>query len=577
MAILRINMSTLEATRQELPENWRLLGGRGLTSTIVAEEVPANCDPLGEDNKLVFAPGLLTSTGAPSSGRMSVGAKSPLTMGLKEANGGGMGGLAIAKLGLEAIILEGKSEELYIAVINSEGVSFVPASDFKEVMTYETCSRLKSKYGAKTAVICIGPAGERQYAIAGVAITDMDGNPSRYAARGGLGAVMGAKGVKAMVIDPGANPGRPKQHPEEFKKVCKEWITALYPRYAGLRTFGTINSVGPNNEKEVMPNHGFCGRPLPEEVASAISGPTVAEMQKARGGKNGHVCHPGCIVKCSNIYNDSEGNYLTSGFEYETVALTGANCDIFDIDAIARMDRFCDDFGLDTIDFGGTIAMAMEGGIIPFGDVDAWWQMTEEIKNNTIIGRVLGQGTGVAGKVFGSRRITAVKGQGFPGYDPRAYKGTGVTYSTSPQGACHTAGCTLPGRTGFHEKVAVPMDPSVKEGMVLLSRDLQALLIMCDSLGLCSFFGSNPTSLGYAAQAINAAYGTDISFLELAEQGEKLVQIEMDFNRRAGVGIGDVPEFFRKEKTAVRHLIFDIDHDEMLALWDPDFVDNVAT
>ncbi|MEG1895503.1 MAG: aldehyde ferredoxin oxidoreductase N-terminal domain-containing protein [Oscillospiraceae bacterium] len=568
MSVLRVNMADLTYKVQPLPEEWKMLGGRGLTSTIISQEVPAGCEALGEFNKLVLAPGLLCTTGAPSSGRLSAGAKSPLTGGVKEANAGGMGAIAITKLGYECIILEGVNDGLYILYITKNGIEILPCPELKEVGTFETAAKLQEKYGKQSAVICIGPAGERRYSIAGIAVADMEGRTCRMCARGGLGAVMGTKGIKAVVVDPTGGANRAKARPEEMKEIVKNWVTKLHPAFDHLRTYGSAVSVFKNNDSEVMPNHGFCGKALPEEKVNKISGQTIRDLQIERGGRNEHTCHPGCLVQCSNIYNDKDGNYITSGFEYETIALDGANCDIFDIDLIAKMDHFCDDFGVDTIDFGGAIAQAMEGGIIKFGDEKAWWNMTEEMKNDTMIGKVLGQGTGIAGKVFGSKRITAVKGQGFPGYDPRVFKGTGVTFATSPQGACHTAGCTLPGRKGYHPPVNVPMDPSIADNMVLYSRDLQSVVMLVDSFGLCSFMGSASIFGGHAIPALNAVYGTNYSFKDMVLMGEKLMRTEFQYNKACGLGVDDMMDFFRTEPTGKRHLVYDVPFEEMQNIWE---------
>lgn len=567
MKILRIDMSNLDYSYEEVPDKWKMLGGRGLISSIINDEVHPLTKALEEGNKLIFAPGILVGTGAPTSGRLSVGAKSVLTGGIKEANSGGTAGNAIGKLGLRCIILEGKNDDLYSIYISKDEVKIEPCLELKEMKTYKTSEIMQEKYGKESAVISIGPAGERLYPIAGVAITDREGHAARFSARGGLGAIMGSKGVKAVVVDPAGGTNKNIVDSESFKKNRTEWVKTLAPLFAHLTKYGTANSVDKNNETEVLPTHGFSGKAHSEENIAKISAKKIVELQEERGGKNGHACQPGCFIRCSNVYNDENGEYLTSGFEYETIALVGANNDIFNIDLIAKIDRFCDEFGIDTIDFGGAVNMAIQGGIIEYGDEEGLWKMAEEMENDTLIGKILGQGTEVAGKVFGAKRITATYGQGFPGYDPRVYKGTAVTYSTSPMGADHTAGCTLPGRQGYHERVAKPMDPADKTDMVLLSRDLQVTEMLSDTLGLCAFMGAASINFGFAVPAVNYAYGTEYTLDELRKKGEELLKMEFDYNKRCGLSIEDMPEFFREEPTGKRKLVYDVPQDEIYNIW----------
>ena len=211
--IIRVNMDDLNIKVENVPEEYKALGGRALTSQVIFDEVEPTCEPLGKYNKLVIAPGLLTGTTAPSSGRLSFGGKSPLTGGIKESNSGGTAAQKLARLGVKALIVEGggPKDKFYLLKISKEGNELLPADDLVGLTTYKVCNILQERYGKKAAVATIGPSGEMKMAMAGVGVTDMEGNPVRYAGRGGLGAVMGSKGLKAIIIeDTGAERLKPQ-------------------------------------------------------------------------------------------------------------------------------------------------------------------------------------------------------------------------------------------------------------------------------------------------------------------------------------------------------------------------------
>ncbi|MEJ2598694.1 MAG: aldehyde ferredoxin oxidoreductase N-terminal domain-containing protein, partial [Anaerolineales bacterium] len=433
--ILRINMSELRATYEDVPEEWARWAGRGLTSSIVYDEVDPTCHPLGPHNKVVIAPGRVSgSPAAPSSGRTSFGGKSPLTGGIKESNAGGLSGQQIAKLGLAAIILEGQPEKgkWYTLVVTKDGVKFEDASDLVGKGMYEVDELLWEKY-PDTAVIGIGPAGEMKLSNAGISVNDMENNPGRYAGRGGMGAVMGARGVKAMVVDGKGGPGVEIANPDLFKKgrrALTESIQehALTKKDGALNSYGTAVLINILNEAGGLPTRNFSAGQF--EGAAKISGERIAEVidercQEGGAGTTDHGCHPGCIIKCSSIYPDEDGAEFVSCLEYETVWSLGANCGIDDLDYIAKMTRECNDIGLDTIEAGNTLAVAMDGGVIPFGDAAAALDLLSEVGRATPMGRIIGQGVEATAKAFGVTRVPTVKGQSMPAYEPRAVKGIG--------------------------------------------------------------------------------------------------------------------------------------------------------
>jgi aldehyde:ferredoxin oxidoreductase len=550
------------------------LGGRGLTSMIVTKEVDPLCHPLSAENKLVIAPGLLTGTSATTSGRVSVGCKSPLTGGIKESNAGGQAAQFIAKLGFAAIVLEGKppGDDLWTIFIDKDGVRFQVENSLRGLGNYATVERLRKRYGDKMAFMTIGQAGEMKLGAASIACTDRELRPTRHCGRGGVGAVMGSKNVKAIILDEtGTSSLRPK-HPEKFKEAAKAFAEGL-KRHAvtgqGLPAFGTNVLTNVLNEAGAYPTHNFKQGTFPG--AAKISGEAQAELEVKRGGLATHGCHRGCIIQCSGIYNDDEGNYLTKQPEYETVWSHGGNCGIDDLDAIATLDRMDDDFGLDTIEMGVTIGVAMEAGLARFGDQDAAIRLLAEVGQGTPLGRILGSGAGVTGKVFGVERVPVVKNQALPAYDPRGVQGIGVTYATSTMGADHTAGYAI--ATNIL-KVGGFVDPLKAEGQVDLSRNLQIATAAVDSTGMCLFIAfavlDQPDTFQALIDLLNAMYGLSLMADDVVALGKKVLSAERDFNARAGFSPESdrLPRFFNHEPIAPHQVTFQVKDEELDRLYD---------
>ncbi|MFZ5945491.1 MAG: aldehyde ferredoxin oxidoreductase family protein [Bacillota bacterium] len=568
MKILRIDLTKKQVEFQDVPGQYAALGGRALTSKMILDEVDPNSNPLGKKNKLVFAPGLLSGTTAPSSGRLSVGGKSPLTGTIKESNAGGLASQKLAKMGIKAIVLEGAADEWFVLKINKDSVEFESASDLLGKGNYEVGDALREKYGAKAGVISIGPAGEYKMLSASIAVGDMEGNPVRHAGRGGLGAVLGSKKVKAIVIDDEGAPGVEIVNKEAFKEAAQAFSKMLLDHPVcgqGLPTYGTAVLINILNEAGGLPTENFkTGR---FDGADKISGETIHDTIVARGGKTTHGCHPGCVMRCSQIYNDENGKYLTAGFEYETVWAFGANCKIDNIDAIAKLDRYCDDIGLDTIEMGVTLGVAMEGGVLPFGDYEGALKLfAEDVAKATPLGRIIGQGAEFTGKAFGVTRIPTVKRQAIPAYDPRAVKGVGVTYATTTMGADHTAGYSV---TANILKVGGFVDPLKTEGQIELSRNLQIATAAVDSTGLCLFVAfavlDEPQALPKVVDMINAQYGTSLTLDDVTELGKTVLNWEREFNKKAGFTNAHdrLPEFFADEQCAPHNETFDFTGEQL--------------
>jgi aldehyde:ferredoxin oxidoreductase len=564
--LLRINMSAEGGPKVTVDQMGAYAGmaGRALTSAVVAKEVPPLAHPLGEDNKLIIAPGMLSGTLAAMSGRISVGCKSPLTGGIKEANSGGQPSQVLARLGYAGVILEGKPKngDLYKILINKDGVKITTDNSLKMLGNYDVVEKMKKEFGDKIACISIGPAGEMKMSAASIAFTDMEVRPARHAGRGGVGAVMGAKGVKVIVLDDAGMTSRAPKEPDKFKAANKVFVEGLAKHPVtgeGLPAFGTNVLANVINEAGGYPTHNFqWGRFL---GVSKISGETEAELEVARGGMATHGCHRGCTIRCSGIYMDKDGHYLTKQPEYETVWAHGANCGIDDLDAIALLDRLDDDYGLDTIEMGATIGVAMEAGLAKFGDAEAAINLIKEVGRGTPLGRILGNGAAVTGKVFGVERVPVVKGQALPAYDPRAIQGMGVTYATSTMGADHTAGYAV---TANVLKVGGFVDPLKAEGQIELSRNLQIATAAIDATGMCLFIAfailDQPETFQALLDLLNAFYGLNLTGDDVTALGKKILTTERDFNKRAGFTNQQdrLPEFFKKESLPPHNVVFQV-------------------
>ncbi len=567
--IYRVNLTDQTVRSQQASGTYAELGGRALTSAIVAAEVPPTCHPLSPENKLVLAPGILTGTAAPCAGRLSAGGKSPLTGGIKESNSGGMAAIGLATLGVQAIVLEGKAPEgrRFRLVVNSQGAKLEPADELAGLGNYETVDCQRRQFGEKIHCISAGPAGEMGLAASSIAVTDIEGRPTRHCGRGGLGAVMGTKGLKVIVVDPtgGERPQPPDTN--TFKQGTKRFAECLkrHPLTGDtLPTYGTNVLANVINQAGAYPTRNFSEGQF--EGTEAISGERQHDVIVQRGGTIAHPCHRGCTIRCSRIYVDENGQYVTKGPEYETIWAHGADCGISDLDAIARMDRLDDDLGLDTIELGATIAVAMEAGIIPFGDAEGAIGLLEHVGKGTPLGRLLGSGAEVLGKAYGVSRIPTVKGQAMPAYDPRAAQGIGVTYATSPMGADHTAGYAIGANIlGVGGRV----DPLRGEGQVELSRQLQIATAAIDACGLCLFVAfavlDDSEALEAICQMLSGCLGRTFTADDFTALGRRTLLCERRFNAAAGFTSAHdrLPGFFKSEKLAPHNVTFAVPDDQL--------------
>ncbi len=575
--LLRVNMEKLTADFEDIPQKYKFMGGRWLTSSIIYDEVDPLCHPLGAKNKIIFAPGIVTGTSTPTSSRISVGGKSPLTGGIKESNAGTKFSQQLARLGIKAVIIEGKPQEentTYILEIKKDTAKLLHANYLRMKGAYETMKILNSKYG-NVGICCIGPAGEMKMAIAGVCFSDINNKASRYAGRGGLGAVMGSKGLKAIVLDDKGSSGIEIIDKDMFEKGRKKLINALQnheitkPKGA-LNTYGTAVLMNIVNNAGALPIRNFSSGKF--KNVFNISGEKIFEETKKRTGKEiyNHACSPGCIIQCSNTWYNMDGTEMVSCQEYESIWAFGPNCGIDDLDVTGRLIKICNDLGIDTIEAGVTLGVAMEAGIAKFGDSNKAIELIEEIGKGSHLGHILGQGAEFTGKAFGVLRIPTVKGQGMPAYEPRAAKGVGVTYATSTMGADHTSGYTIATEILSVGGKSNPLDPKDK---IELSRNFQITTAFLDSTGYCLFIAfailDIPSGFEGVIDTCNAVLGSSWNTEDTNAIGKEILKKEKEFNIAAGFTNANdrIPEFMIEETLPPHHSKWDIKNDEIDNFW----------
>jgi aldehyde:ferredoxin oxidoreductase len=581
MWILRINMSDRTYELEDVPEAYKVLGGRGLSSTIVYDEVPPTCHPLGPNNKLVFAPGIVTGTAAATSARISVGAKSPLTGTIKESNAGSGWGPDLARMRIKALVIEGQPKEkakFWTIILSWDGdkpkIEFLPADEYVGQDLYEVFPKVFERFG-KVHIAGIGVAGEFTYGNSGVVFDDLKGRPSRYSGRGGMGAVMGSKGVKFIILDAKGAPGVKIADQATFDEGRKKLADALRthdltkPKGA-LNTYGTAVLINIMNEAGGLPTRNFSSGRF--EGAAEIAGEAIFEGNQERLGKEvyNHACSPGCIIQCSNTWYAADGSEIASCVEYESDWSLGANCGIDSLDDIGELVTLCNGYGLDTIETGTTLAVAMEAGVAEFGDAKKAIELVKEMGKGTPLGRILGSGTHATAQVFGVVRDPTVKGQSMPAYEPRAVKGIGVTYATATMGADHTAGYTI-----APEIISVggSEDPLSQEGKTDLSRAFQATTAFIDSTGHCLFIAFATLDIASGSEGmveeINGVLGTSYTTDDVVDLGAEILRKERAFNEGAGFGkVHDrLPEFMKYEPLPPHNQVFDVPDEQLDAVY----------
>ncbi|MCD6346494.1 MAG: aldehyde ferredoxin oxidoreductase family protein [Bacteroidales bacterium] len=556
---MNIDLSTQEISYEVFPENVlrKYIGGSGLGAKILYERTDSKTDPLGPENILIFMTGPFTGTMVPTSGRHEIVTRSPLTNIYAESDAGGYFGINLKKAGFDGVIIRGFSKKPVYIMIEDGHVEIIEANKIWNKETHDTDRYLTEKHGKKCHVSCIGPAGEKQIAISGIA---HDGEDSRMAARAGVGAVMGSKNLKAIVVK---GTGKvPVMNIDDLRKNLKKRIPEIREKTLGLNQLGTAIGVVSSERTGDMPLKNW--QQGNWDKVKNISGEFMATTIL----KKSYHCGS-CPIGCGRDIEIVDGKYGTlkgAGPEYETIALFGGALLIDDLEGIAYINSLCNKFGLDSISTGATIAFAMElyekdilsrddldGLDLKWGNVEATIEMVKKIGNYEGIGKLFGKGVRKAAEIIGGDALNYaihVKGLEFPGHDPRAYNSMAVGYATSNRGACHVQGGSY-----FFEKSVImpelgydkPLDRLGTEGKGKLNYDAQNIMSLMDSLKLCKFIlygGANLTDILFW---IKCVVGWDMSLDELMQAGERIFNLKRMYNNRCGIS--------RKDDTLPRRIL----------------------
>lgn len=533
--LLRINLSTGEVEKENLDLEIakKFIGGRGLATNLLREEVGANSEPLSPENKIFFTTGPLTGSPAPASGRHMVVTKSPLSGTVACSNSGGFWGAELKRAGFDLIVVEGKSKKPCYVLIKDGHAEIRDAEKYWGKLISETTDLLLEEAGdPKTRILAIGPAGEKLSSLACIM-----NDKYRAAGRSGVGAVMGSKNLKAIVVR-GTGKLEPAE-PEVTKKVLKDVRKKIRENDVtakGLPTYGTAILVNIINESGIYPTNNFQQSYF--ETADKVSGEALAEKYLVK-----NVACYGCPIACGrhSKVNGVEGE----GPEYETLWAYSANCGVDDLAAVIKANNLCNEYGLDTISSGATIACAMEmyekgiikpheidGPPLKFGSPEAIVEWTRKMGAGEGFGTKLTHGSYRLAEQYGVQELSmSVKKLELPAYDPRGVQGHGLAYATSNRGGCHVRGYMIsPEILGLPEK----LDRFSLEGKAVWVRAFQDLTAVIDSLGLCLF-----TSFALGADdyrdMFNAIVGEDWTTENLLEAGERIWNLERVFNLEAGI------------------------------------------
>ena len=540
---LHIDVSKQSVREEEFSGDQVARAGRHFIAKTLLEQDAATVDPLGPDNPLIFSVGPFAGSNWSNANRTSVGCKSPLTGGVKESNAGGSFGLALGQLHLAGLTLYNESDKWIVIHLKKDGtISFDSGEEYVGKGNFDCAEMLHEKYGAKVSLAICGPVGEYQGLLAGIAMSDTDQRPTRLAARGGVGAVMGAKKVKAIVCELNKLPSFHDR--KKVLKAVKEYGAVIKADEAVnvLKDYGTAMMADYTNQVGGLPVNNFTGGRQVDTLVEPLKmgGDFIREQNLARGGETSHACMPGCMIECSNVYADADGNEIASPVEYETLGLMGTNCGLSDPDDLARLNNIANDLGIDTIETGAMLGVLLDSGLAKFGDVEFLTNALEEIRNGTENGKLWAQGTARVGIHYNVARSPVIKKQGISAYDPRVIEVTGISMMVTAQGADHTTG-----NAPKYECSGKGVDE-----LVDVSMEMQTLCATADSLGLC-VFGRSVTNenIEMIVNSINDACGTSLTPDFFRQLGRETLKNEADFNKAAGFTEEDdeLPDFFYEE------------------------------
>jgi aldehyde:ferredoxin oxidoreductase len=551
--ILRVNLTKGTVTNEPLNMAWaaQYLGSRGLASKYLSEEVDPKVDPLSAENKIIWATGPLTGTMASTGGRYVVVTKGPLTGAIACSNSGGYWGAELKMAGWDMVIFEGKSPKPVYLSIEDDKVELRDAAHLWGKSVWETETLIKKDHqDPLTRISSIGLAGENQVLFAAV-VNDLH----RAAGRSGVGAVMGSKNLKAIAVRGTKGVGN-IHNPKEFMRVTTEKKKILAENAVtgqGLPTYGTQVLMNVINEMGALPTRNH--RDVAFEGARDISAEAMAEPRKTDGKPHlvtNQACF-GCTIACGRISKIDETHFsvqnkpqywgASGGLEYEAAWALGAANGVNDLEALQYANLICNEQGMDPISFGATVGAAMElyemgvltkeeiGIEAPFGSAKALCELAELTARGEGFGKEIGQGSKRLCAKHGYPELSmSVKGQEFPAYDSRGIQGMGLTYATSNRGACHLRSYTV-----ASEVLGIPVktDPLSAEGKPELVMAFQDATASFDSAGLC-IFTSFAWSLADIQPQIAAACGEEFTMENLNQIGERIWNMERDFNNRAG-------------------------------------------
>ena len=544
---LTIDLAKRTVGTEELHGEAIAKAGRFFIAKTLLESGVARVDPLSPDNPLIFSVGPFAGTNFSNANRTSVGCKSPLTGGIKESNAGGTFGVALGQLEIAGLTLKGAAEDWVVIYIPKDGpLRFDSAAPYLGKGNFEAAALLHEAYGEKVSLAICGPVGEYQGLLSGIAISDVERRPTRLAARGGVGAVMGCKKVKAIVVDKFKMP--PLHDRRKVMGSIKEYGGKLRESQPvqNMSTYGTAMVGDFTNHVGGMPVRNFRAGQMvdtKEEGPFKLGGDFIHEQNQARGGIVSHACMPGCLIKCSNIYADKDGTEMVSPLEYETLGLLGTNVGLRDPDDVAHLNNIANDLGVDTIELGAMLAVLMDEGHAAFGDVAFMEAALEDIRRGNERGRILAQGTARVGQHYQATRIPVIKKQAISAYDPRVIEVTGISMMVTAQGADHTTG-NAPSYDCNGKSIAELADASFTA---------QVNSAVADSLGLCVFGRSvTDTNRALIATALNDAHGINIAPDFIDRIGRETLRMEREFNKAAGFTEEDdeLPAFFYEEPLA---------------------------
>ena len=551
--ILRVNLTAGTVKSEPLNMEWAhaYLGSRGLGSKYLISEIDPKVDPLSPENKLIWATGPLTGTMASTGGRYTVITKGPLTGAIACSNSGGYWGAELKMAGWDMVIVEGKSPTPVYLYINDDVAELRDATSLWGLSVWKTEEALKtSLQDPLTRVSSIGPAGENGVLYAAI-VNDLH----RAAGRSGVGAVMGSKNLKAIAVRGTKGVGNIRD-PKAFMKVTfeKKKILAENPVTGqGLPTYGTQVLMNVINEMGALPTRNH--REVQFEGAKDISAEAMATPRETDGKKHlvtNQACF-GCTIACGRISKMDESHFTVQnkpqywgangGLEYEAAWALGAANGVNDLEALQYANLLCNEYGMDPISFGATVGAVMElyemgvltkeqiGVDAPFGSAAALAAFAEMVGKAEGFGKEIAQGSARLTKKYGHPDLSmSVKGQEFPAYDGRAIQGIGLAYATSNRGACHLRGYTI-----ASEVLGIPVktDPVESEGKPELVKAFQDATAAFDSSGLC-VFTTFAWGVADLAPQLQAACGEQYTTEELEKIGERIWNMEREFNNAAG-------------------------------------------